>query len=323
MLRGAALALLASLSFVPLAAAQEMPKSDKGFSDALQQMFRQTGERIDAANRTPELNGSGPWPAQMEVDLALPNATIYRPKHLATLGRRKLGVLVWGNGGCANDGAEARAHLAEIASHGYLVLAPGKPLTGPLTLAGAPKPAPMTTRLSELRELLDWALAENGRAGSPYYRRIDPRAVAAAGHSCGGMQAIMLADDPRVRTVLIHNSGIFPNLPDNPPLSMHKERLRGLHGPVLFVLGGKSDVAWSFGETSYDAIDRVPVFQASLDVGHGGTFREPHGGPVAKMATDWLEWQLFGDRKAARTFTGPDCTLCTDGKWTVRKKRMP
>lgn len=323
MLGKAALALLASLTLVPLAAAQEMPKSDKGFSDALQQMFRQTGERIDAANRTPELSGSGPWPAQMEVDLALPDATLYRPKDLAALGRRKLGVLIWGNGGCTNDGASARAHLAEIASHGYLVLAPGKPLTGPLTLAGAPKPKEMTTQLADLRALLYWALAENGRPGSPYYRRIDPRAVAAAGHSCGGMQAIMLGDDPRVRTVLIHNSGIFPNLPDNPPLSMHRERLRGLHGPVLFVLGGKSDVAWGFAESSYDAIDRVQVFFGSLDVGHGGTFQQPHGGPVAKMSTDWLEWQLFGDRKAARTFTGADCGLCTDAKWTVRKKRMP
>jgi dienelactone hydrolase len=258
----------------------------------------------------------------LERDLALPDATIYRPANLQGLGGRKLGVLIWGNGGCSNDGASAQAHLAEIASHGYLVIAPGKPLSAPGTAPGAPAPQFMKVSISDMRAALDWALAENGRAGSPYYKQIDPSAVAVSGHSCGGMLAILMGQDPRVKAVIIHNSGINSPLPDNPPLVLHRERLQGLHTPVLFVLGGKSDVAWPWGQQAFEDINKVPVFVGSLDVGHGGTFRQPHGGAAAQVATDWLEWRLRGDPQAAHTFEGADCKLCVDPKWTVRKKGM-
>lgn len=289
---------------------------------SLAAMARKAGERMDAMNATPAFRGSGPYPAMLEVDLALPNASIYHPADMTRLGGRKLGVLIWGNGGCSNDGASAAAHLAEIASHGYLVIAPGKPLTAPFA-AGSPAPLFMATTIGDLRAALDWALAENGRAGSPYYQRIDPALVAVSGHSCGGMQAILLGQDPRVKAVIIHNSGINELLPDNPPLLMHRERLQGLHTPVLFVLGGKTDVAWPWGQQAFDDLTKVPVFIASHDTGHGGTFAEPHGGANAQVATDWLEWQLRGDKQAARTFVGPNCTLCVDPKWTVRKKGIP
>lgn len=319
-----AFVLGAGLALTSPGAAQEgqRPAAPADPLDGLQRMMQSTQARWDEANRSPELTGSGPYPAQMEVDLAFPNATIYRPADLGALGPRKLGVLVWGNGGCTNDGASARAHLAELASRGYLVVAPGKPLTGALTLPGAMKAWPMTTSIQDMRAALDWALAENGRRGSPYHGRIDPAMVAAAGHSCGGMLAILLGEDPRVRTVLIHNSGIFPILPDNPPVLMHRERLQGLRTPVLFVLGGSKDVAWSFAEQSYAAIDKVPLFFGSIDVGHGGTFDQPHGGAAAQVAADWLEWQLRGDKQAATTFEGANCKLCRDPKWTVRKKRI-
>lgn len=314
----AAFALLANA-----AAAQDTPAAEAAFSTGLRAMMGQAEQRIAAANRTPELTGSGPHPARMEVDLALPGFTIYRPANLDQLGPKKLGLIIWGNGGCTNDGASARAHLAELASHGFLVIAPGKPLTGPTALPGAAKPSPMTTSIQDMRVALDWALAENGRSGSPYFTRIDPALVAASGHSCGGMQAILLADDPRVRTAIIHNSGIFPVLPDNPPLVMHSERLQGLRTPVLFILGGRSDVAWGFAEQAYAKLNNVPVFFGSLDVGHGGTFAEPNGGVAARVATDWLEWQLRHDAIAGTTFTGRGCRLCTDPRWTVRKKQIP
>lgn len=322
-----ALALLLGLGLARNAAGQVAEPATPAQLPAplggLEQMVRQTQQRLDAANQSPELTGSGPYPARMEVDLALPDFTIYRPADLASLAPKKLGVMIWGNGGCTNDGASARAHLAEIASHGYLVIAPGKPLTGPLVLPGAVKPLPMTTSIQDLRTALDWALAENGRAGSPYHGRIDPALIAAAGHSCGGMLAVLLGDDPRIRTVIMHNIGIVPVLPDNPPLVMHAQRAQGLHTPVLLVLGGKSDVGWNFAEETYANINNVPVFYASIDVGHGGTFDKPHGGAAARVALNWLEWQLRKDTAAAKTFVGPHCVLCVDPQWSVKKKQIP
>src|SRR5690606_40809158 len=60
--------------------------------------------------------GSGPYPAVMEVDPTLARHVIYRPADLDRMGDRKLGVYVWGNGGCSDDGASVRNHLLEIAS---------------------------------------------------------------------------------------------------------------------------------------------------------------------------------------------------------------
>jgi dienelactone hydrolase len=290
--------------------------------NGLWEIIRQTESRLDRANQSAELAGLGPYPARSEVDLANPNVTIYRPADLSAMDGRKLGVLVWGNGGCSNDGASARAYLAEIASHGYLVVAPGKPLTGPVPLAGAPASKLMQTTIDDMRSALNWALAENGRAGSPYRGRIDPKLVAAAGHSCGGMLAILLGEDPRVNTVIIQNSGIFPALPDNPPLVMHEERLKGLHTSVLLLVGGKDDVAWPVAQSAFDHLPDHPVVLASMNVGHEGTFAEPHGGAMAKVAVSWLEWQLRHDAKAGTVFVGKNCALCIDSKWSIRTKRI-
>lgn len=279
--------------------------------------------RAKSTRELPDIAGTGPYPAVIEMDLALPNFTIYRPANISSLGKQKLAILIWGNGGCSDDGASAYKELAEIASHGYLVIAPGKPLTSPLALPGAPVAAPMRTTIRDLREGLDWALAENGRKGSPYFQRIAPALVAAAGHSCGGMQAILLADDPRVKTLIVQNSGIVPILPDNPPLVMHAERIAGLHSPTLFLLGGESDVVWKYALASFDAIKGPPAMLASRDTGHAGTFDQRNGGDFARAAVDWLEWQLRGSATAALRFKGPDCGLCRDKAWTIRKHNMP
>jgi hypothetical protein len=276
----------------------------------------------------PDTAGTGPYPAVKRTDPAFPDHVLYQPADLSKLGARKLGVLVWGNGACSDDGASVRFHLAEIASHGYLVIAPGRALTGP----GAP-PRPQTppppgplgirTTTAQVAAGIDWALAENARKGSPYFGRIDPRLVAVSGHSCGGLQALEIAADPRVHAVIVHNSGVFKD-GTNPirGITIDKAALRRLHTPVLYIMGGPSDIAWPNGTDDFDRIDTVPAMLASLDVGHGGTFQDANGGRVTPVDVAWLEWQLRGDRVAACWFRGADCRLCTDPAWTVRKKRI-
>lgn len=283
-----------------------------------------------AANALPDTPGTGAYPALKEVDATLPNHVVYRPADLKALRKHKLGVLVWGNGGCREDGASARFHLAEIASHGYLAIAPGKIMSGPGTSpprarspdGNAPKLAVVTTA-EDVRAGISWALAENDRKGSPYYHRIDPKMVAVAGHSCGGLQALQVAADPRIRAVIVHNSGIFTD-GSNPiaGMTVDKSLLKTLHTPVLYVLGGPTDIAYANGVDDVRRIEHVPVMLANLDVGHGGTFRQPNGGVVAQVAVRWLDWQLRGDKLAAKTFKGADCGLCTDKKWAVEKMRV-
>src|SRR5688500_5809322 len=93
----------------------------------------------EEADRIPDTPGDGPYPAGMEADPGLPAHVGYRPADLGPLAAGQLGVFAWGNGGCADDGASSRPHLAQIASYGYLVIAPGKWRSGPNAKAG---PAP-------------------------------------------------------------------------------------------------------------------------------------------------------------------------------------
>ena len=289
-------------------------------------MERQRAER----NRIPNTPGDGPFPATLGNDPRLPGHVVYRPADLSPFGGGKLPVVIWGNGGCADDGTAHRFHLAQIASYGYLVVAAGHWRSGPGAVDGpatpqAPPPGgglpPPATSAADVLAGLDWAIAEDARPDSPLYGKVDTQKVAVAGHSCGGLQAIEVAADPRIDTVLIHNSGIYNN--EASPIqsmSVSKDMLRNYHQPVIYILGGPTDIAYPNGTDDYARLTNVPSVLADLPVGHGGTFAEPMGGAVAHVAVDWLEWHLKGDEVAARTFLGENCRLCSGTDWSIERK---
>ncbi len=290
----------------------------------------------------PDTPGTGKFPAMKEEVASLPDHVVYRPAQLDKLGSTKLGVYVFGNGGCSNDAASSRLHLLEIASHGYLAIAPGRLRSGPgatVPQPATPPPAPPraqggapaslpppATSSADLTAAIDWALKQNGDPKSPYHNRIDPKAVAVSGYSCGGLQALEIAKDPRIKTLVIMNSGIFnPGTGGAiPGMNPQKSLLETLHTPTFYILGGETDIAYPNGTDDFERIDKVPVFLGNvLKVGHGGTYWEPNGGKAAAAVVAWLDWQLRNDQKAAKTFVGKDCGLCTDPAWSVKKKKIP
>jgi dienelactone hydrolase len=287
-------------------------------------------ERQAEINRRPDTPGTGRFAAMKEEVASLPQHTIYRPQDLGGLGTTKLAVVAWGNGGCSDDAASTRFHLLELASHGYLVIANGRVWSGPGAPPREPRPAPPQgqlpaprTQVSDLTDAIDWAVAENGRAGSPYFGRIDPALIAYSGWSCGGVQALQVAKDPRVKTLVLHNTG----MPNNGPTNMTgitggKEVLQTLHTPAIYILGGPTDIAYANGMDDFKRISHVPVAVASLPVGHGGTFNEPNGGAAASVAVSWLNWQLRGDAQSAKRFVGENCGLCKDGQWSFEAKQL-
>lgn len=300
-------------------------------SDARGSAQEQQVPNTQEPHEIPDTQGTGPFPALKEEVASLPQHVVYRPADLSGLGDKKLGVLAWGNGGCSDDGASSRLHLLEIASHGYLAIANGTIKSGPGTQPTpppAPRPdgqlPPPATSAAQLIEAIDWALAENAREGSELFGRIDPTAIAIAGYSCGGLQALQVADDKRLRTLIIHNSGIFsPEYAARlPSMDIGKDTLKKLHTPVLYLQGGPTDIAYENGMDDFRRIDHVPAVMANLDVGHGGTFMEPEGGRAAQAAVAWLEWQLRGDEKAKQWFVGEQCGLCADEHWTIERKNL-
>jgi hypothetical protein len=275
----------------------------------------------EIASRTIEDGGSGPYKAIMISDESLRSHTIFRPKDLgATADKSKLPILAWGNGACANSPWEHVNFLSEIASYGYLVVAIGPmPAEGQKGASGGPTKSPLLT------DAINWAIAQNADKTSQYYQRLDTNKIVVAGMSCGGLQALEIATDPRVSTVIICNSGLFTNPATARPgmPNVGKAQLAKLHTPVLYILGGEKDIAYKNGMDDVHRINHVPIFAANLDVGHGGTYANPHGGEFGKVAVAWLQWQLRADKQAAKMFTGDPCGLANTEGWKVEKKNIP
>ncbi|CAN5729302.1 hypothetical protein BH11PSE1_BH11PSE1_26140 [soil metagenome] len=271
----------------------------------------------------------GPYGVTIETDASLPTHTLYRPTDLAAV-KGKLPIVAWANGACANSSERFTPFLTKIASHGFLVVAIGPkdaprwtPNVTPNAAPGqgAPIAAPKTTA-HQLIDAIDWADAQNAKAG-PYRGLIDTKAVAVMGQSCGGLQAIEVSDDPRVKTTVVWNSGVIVDQTGLPKLSnATKDSLKAYHAPVAYFIGGPVDVAWPNAEDDFAKITTVPVFKGNLNVGHGGTYRHVNGGWFGEVGEAWLAWRLKGDKEAAKLFEGPKCGLCVAPEWKIEKKNM-
>ena len=281
----------------------------------------QTLSAQEVASRIVEDGGTGKYSAVMTTQASLPTHTVFQPKDLSPFGKQeKLPIIAWGNGACFNSPWEHVNFLSEVASHGFLVVAIGV----------MPKESGEQVRdrstSNQLVDAIDWAIAQNSDKNSPYYQKIDVNKIAVSGMSCGGLQTLEVAGDPRITTTVVYNSGIFKDpagskMPGMPALK--KDQLKKIHTPTLYLLGGPSDIAYNNGMDDYAQINHVPVFVANLDVGHGGTYSKPHGGEFARVATAWYQWQLKGDREAGKMFAGAAPGLAQSAGWTVAKKNMP
>ena len=144
----------------------------------------------------------------------LPQHTIYRPQG-GNPGA--LPILVWGNGACSADGTSVSEFLSEIASHGYLVISQGAPGGGG------------SSTVDQMRQAISWAA--NGAGGA---FQVDTSKIMTAGYSCGGTEAYEFANDDRVTSIGILNSGLLGNY----------DFAGTIRKPMIFMLGGPSDIAY-------------------------------------------------------------------------------
>jgi hypothetical protein len=286
-----------------------------------------TAEEKDAGQKlTPmviEEGGKGPYKAVALGEETLPKFTVYRPQNLDDFGPgKRLPVLLWGNGACADSSAMHKLFLNEIASHGFIVFAIG-PFSSLLQ-----EPDMKTMRMGtddiSLLEALDWAVAENSRKSGVYFAKLDTDKVAAMGMSCGGLQALEASPDPRIDTSVICNSGVLNGPPPEgfKMPAVTKDTLKQLHAPIIYIIGGEKDIAYPNAMDDFSRIEKVPVVMINRDVGHGGTYAQPHGGAFSDAAVAWLKWQLNGDEEAALMYKGEKCGFCRDPEWKVETKNI-
>ena len=230
---------------------------------------------------------------------------------------------MWGNGGCANSPRGHEKFLNDIASYGYIVLA-----TGVMPAQDAPRgmgPMGSQSRTEQQVESMDWAFAQNANKKSPYYKKIDTKNICIASMSCRGLQALFNCFDKRVTSIMICNSGLLNDAANSPiggMPSVPKDKLKDIHCPIIYMLGGEKDIAYANGMDDFKRIKHVPAIAVNLPVGHGGTYNQPHGGEFAIVARAWLDWQLKGNKEASTMFVGDSPSILQRQDWTLEKNDM-
>jgi dienelactone hydrolase len=264
--------------------------------------------------------GSGPYRVVRLIEPGFTEHTVYRPADLARA--PKLPIVAFANGACRNTSTEYAAFLSEIASHGYLVIAVGRddqPMGGAPGAQTSPDGRLLQViDVKVLNQAVDWAIARNADASSPYRRKLRADRVAFMGHSCGGMQALTASADPRATTTVVLNSGYYRTPPARPPGPLPEyRRWTELHAPTLILAGGPSDVAYKIARESFEdgTAAKLPMFFASLPaMAHSGAYVQPDR-EWSRVVLAWLDWQLKGERKARAQFVGKQCGLCSNPAW--------
>lgn len=260
-------------------------------------------------------SGSGPHDVVVETnsDPGIAEGTIFRPADLG--GTERYPIFVWGEGGCSQNGLSNASAMAEIASHGYFVVADGTPNGS----GSRPMDSNDVPSMGEpLLAYIEWAIAENTKPCSAYYHSLDTAKVSANGFSCGGLMSEGTAGDPRITTWGLTSSGMF---------SVNQAFYDTIHTPVLLVEGGPSDIAYENGQRDYENISPLglPIMWFSKDLGHGGDLFQGGGGDFTKIILAWLNWWLKGDETATGkgALVGAGCSYCSDSAWEVKSANLP
>lgn len=244
--------------------------------------------------------------------------TVYRPADLDRI-RGRLPVVVVGNGACRHrTNVELLSAETLLAAHGFLVVAVGG-FDQSVKDDGTAAPEVITDGIT-------WAERENRRRGSDLRGRIDTGRVAVAGHSCGGIEALVAGADHRVRSVLSLDSGFFAD----GTLGYGRENLANLHTPVLFLDGGPDDVAFTNSTENFELVTVPAVHATNPAAGHVGFWYGLRAGnpdytltvEAVAVLVNWLDLTLNGSRTARAYFLGPDCGLCATPGWTVATRNV-
>ncbi|WP_460390571.1 cellulose binding domain-containing protein [Actinophytocola sediminis] len=237
--------------------------------------------------------------------------TVFRPSDPQAVGRT-MPVLTFGNGACAHtNNSEVTRALTFIASKGFVVVNTG---SADGSNNGVPSGSPIPSLLTDA---ITWAEREQNRSGSPLAQRLDLTRVATAGHSCGGIEAIIAGKDSRVSAVISLDSGLFAD----GSFGYSRDELARLHSPALFMAGGPSDIAYDNTRANYDLVT-VPAVQAMQpEAGHVGFITGNQMTDGMTTVVHFLDMVLNGN-ETARFYILDPAGLAAKYPWTVARKNF-
>ena len=181
----------------------------------------------------------------------------------------------------------------------------------------AQQPMRPRTYPRQLLEALDWLTDQNANPESEYYGKVDLCHVAAMGQSCGGAMTLAVSHDPRLTTCILLNSGIG----DISMSGATKDAFASLHTPMLYIIGGPTDIAYNNAVKDFANIKNVPVVMINTPPdGHHGTYYELYGGGYAVAVRKWLDWHLKGKVGESALFLDTEYMHWKYPEWTVDRK---
>lgn len=292
---------------------------------------------------------SGEFPAVVVNDASLPGFTIYRPEDLQAA-VKKLGplpVVVFANGGCSVNPRDDENFNTEIASHGYILIGIGD--YNPISLETyhelvyalgqeVAKAGNDSSKVKSIRGLIEslqpggkskpeqltqginWAQAQAVQQGGEYYKMIDTDKIAVMGSSCGGVQALSISYDTRIKTLILKNSGNFSMRGRSEASGNILDEIKV---PMLYMLGNETDVAYRSASNDFEAIKNIPVaFCSGSTFGHMGTVHEPYGGEMSRIVIAWLQYRFRDMKNYKEVFTNQNVQKKDYSIWTIKTKNI-
>ncbi|ANZ40309.1 hypothetical protein BBK82_34055 [Lentzea guizhouensis] len=237
--------------------------------------------------------------------------TVFRPSSPQSIDR-PLPVLAFGNGACAHtNNSEVTRILTFVASKGFVVVNTGSADGSP---NGVPSGSPIPSLLTDA---ITWAEREHTRSGAALHQRLDLTRVATAGHSCGGLEALVAAQDRRVSAAASLNSGFFADGAFGYPRS----ELGKLHTPALFMDGGSSDVAYANNQANHDLATVPSVLARHPQAGHVGFIT---GSQLVDGMTTVVQFldMVLNDNQTAREYVLSPSGLASKPPWVTANKNF-
>jgi hypothetical protein len=131
-------------------------------------------------------------------------------------------------------GLTFRNFLGEIASHGALMIATGPAYYPPEAYVDSNSTVSVSENPGALTTAVEWVIAN---AGTGNYAHVDSSRIAVWGQSCGGLEALAVAQDSRIGHLGIFDSGELDNITS--------VAIAGnITKPIFYFLGGPTDIAY-------------------------------------------------------------------------------
>jgi predicted alpha/beta-hydrolase family hydrolase len=286
-----------------------------GTSSATPSAFTLDGVACTGSTTTPPPDGGSlvdnNFPVTREAAYGDGRYTVFRPSNPQAAGA-PMPVLAFGNGACAHtNNSEVTRALTVIASKGVVVVDTG---SADGSANGVPSGSPIPSLLTGA---ITWAEREQNRSGAPLSRRLDLTKVATAGHSCGGLEALIAAQDSRVSAAVSLDSGLFAD----GSFGYSRAELAKLHSPTLFMAGGPSDIAYDNTRANYDLVTVPAVLAMHPQAGHVGFITGNQMTDGMTTVVQFLDMVLNGNQ-TARSYILDPSGLASRHPWTVSKKNF-